>query len=685
MNIIIPMGGIGNRFSKENYRFPKPLINIVGRPMLFWLFDHLETEDDDIIYLGLLENLDKQFNLSQRLKIEYPEKKFEKILLDFETRGAVETLFIVLQSMNPDRLKYKTISLDCDTIYFESILKKFRAVSNETNVSFYFEDHQGKPIYSYLNIDENLKIIDVREKIMISNHANTGAYGFRSGQILKDYAIQLLDEAVGYSGEYYTTNLMKLMLQNNEDFRGIEIQKENFICVGTPDQLNEFLKLIKTKRSDQFQIRQMRFCFDLDNTLVSYPTIYGDYNSVEPIYENIQLVKELYEAGHHIIIQTARRMKTHQGNLGAVIADIGHVTLNTLQKFQIPYHELFFGKPYADIYIDDSAIHALIDTRKEIGWLIKQFDEQNLNENKKRVKGFISSRDFHTIEQLDNLIIKSSTCSHLQGEIYFYQNLPKDIEDLFPKFYRIETNEQAGITSLVIEKISGITYSHLFTNLCLTQGRFLKLLNSLKRIHFSIKTHLKSNIYANYFDKILLRYQQYNEIYLNLDQHFQNKILNSKEFLQIFTNFFSDYQQFQYGKGNSIIHGDPVFSNILLKSNNNLIFLDMRGCLGKELSLEGDLNYDLAKVYQSLSGYDFILLDKQDLLKNQSIQLYIEDLKKVFLNFLLKEYSNENFNFKHIQIITSHLFFTLIPLHNNFQHQIQFYQLAFQLYQQYLQ
>ena len=70
---------------------------------------------------------------------------------------------------------------------------------------------------------------------------------------------------------------------------------------------------------------------------------------------------------HYIIIQTARRMKTHRGNVGAIISDIGYITLETLKKFNIPYHELLFGKPYADIYVDDLAVHALIDTAKEIG------------------------------------------------------------------------------------------------------------------------------------------------------------------------------------------------------------------------------------------------------------------------------------------------------------------------------
>ncbi|CAF0868787.1 unnamed protein product [Adineta steineri] len=691
MNILIPMGGIGHRFSKENYRFPKPLINIVGRPMLFWLLDHLDTEEDDIIYLGILESLEKQFDLSQTLKIEYPKRKFETIILDFETRGAVETLFIMLQTINIDRLKYKTISLDCDTIYFEKILKKFRQLSNQMNASFFFKDNIGKPIYSYLKLDEDITqenyplIKDVREKIMISNNANTGAYAFRSGFILKEYCIEIIDQSVGDSGEYYTTNIIKLMLDNQEDFVGIEVNFQDFVCVGTPDQLNEFLKNLKLKQN-LINIRKMRFCFDLDNTLVSYPTIYGDYNSVEPKIHNIQLVRELHMAGHYIIIQTARRMKTHQGNVGAVIADIGKITLETLTKFNIPYDELLFGKPYADVYIDDSAIHALIDTTKEIGWSLEKNVLDNNNNNGKKIEGFVCSRHFHTIEQLDNLIVKSSSIDDLQGEIYFYNNIPLNIKDLFPKLHRIETNNHANISSIIIEKISGTTYSHLFTNLCLTEGRLLKFLTSLKSIHSSLSfdsiSNIKANIYENYSSKMLSRYEKYNEIYLNLDQYFENSsIINSKDLLDYFLKYFNQYEISLRAQHNAIIHGDPVFSNVLLTPSSHVIFLDMRGSLGKQITLQGDLNYDLAKVYQSLTGYDFILLNKNHLLSTTIVKTYLLQLNEIFQNFILKNYSN-NFNFNDLKMITAHLYFTLIPLHQNFQHQLQFYKLAIDLYNQ---
>ena len=51
-------------------------------------------------------------------------------------------------------------------------------------------------------------------------------------------------------------------------------------------------------------------------------------------------------------------MRTHHGNVGAVIADIGATTIESLRRYGIPYHELCFGKPYAQFYIDDLAVSA---------------------------------------------------------------------------------------------------------------------------------------------------------------------------------------------------------------------------------------------------------------------------------------------------------------------------------------
>lgn len=62
-----------------------------------------------------------------------------------------------------------------------------------------------------------------------------------------------------------------------------------------------------------------------------------------------------------LILQTARHMETCQSNLGAVNAKIAKKTLDWLENHKIPYDEIYFGKPNADIYIDDNA-------KTFIGW-----------------------------------------------------------------------------------------------------------------------------------------------------------------------------------------------------------------------------------------------------------------------------------------------------------------------------
>lgn len=98
----------------------------------------------------------------------------------------------------------------------------------------------------------------------------------------------------------------------------------------------------------------MRICIDLDGVIAQLKKEDESYEDVKPIERAIEKIKKLKENGHYIIIYTARHMKSCNGNIGKVIANIGKITLEWLEKYQIPYDEIVFGKPWADIYIDDN-------------------------------------------------------------------------------------------------------------------------------------------------------------------------------------------------------------------------------------------------------------------------------------------------------------------------------------------
>ena len=117
-----------------------------------------------------------------------------------------------------------------------------------------------------------------------------------------------------------------------------------------------------------------------------------------------------------------------------------------------------------------------------------------------------------------------------------------------------------------------------------------------------------------------------------------------------------DYEKNDKGV-KKIIHGDPVFTNIIINEYGKIKFIDMRGKVGDKLTIQGDWLYDWAKIYQSLIGYDEILLSKHidDEYKERTIDIF----KDYFINM----FSDGDFN--NLKVITKSLIFALIPLHDN--------------------
>jgi capsule biosynthesis phosphatase len=98
----------------------------------------------------------------------------------------------------------------------------------------------------------------------------------------------------------------------------------------------------------------MRICLDLDGVVCHVRDVGQSYADVEPIPGAIEAIRRLRAEGHVVILHTARHMQTCGGNVGAVIARQGKVTLDWLERHGVELDEIHFGKPIADVYIDDN-------------------------------------------------------------------------------------------------------------------------------------------------------------------------------------------------------------------------------------------------------------------------------------------------------------------------------------------
>lgn len=583
MKYILLCGGIGSRLN--NYSLPKPLNYINGKHMIEYIIENIHSDIIYIIYNIYL----KEYNFEEIIINIFKNKKIYFSCIDYLTRGPVETAYIGIKKFNFN--DESLLFIDNDSIH------NLPDLSNINDNIICYSKNYDKTNYSFIEI-QNDKIINIEEKNKISDDYCCGMYGIKNIEIFNKYANILFESNYKIKNEFYFSQLYKLMINNNESIIPIFIENTNHI--GTYDDI-----LLK---SDE---KKMRICFDLDNTLVTYPTIPYDYTTVKPIKNMIDILKKLKEKGHYIIIHTARRMKTHNHNIGLVIKDIALITINTLNEFNIEYDELIFGKPYADIYIDDKSINPYINNISYFGFF---------NNNSKFIHNKIENNKYNKIEKTDNIIIKHGKYKFMKGEIFFYKNIPNEIIDFFPKL--IKYNDDLNDPYIHIEHINGIPLYFLYKNNLITKKIIDDLFNILDKIH-TINNDIiitDNNIYNNYIPKIKNRFN-------NTDYFFDDSV-------EIFNKVTEIFEKNYEPKITSVIHGDFWFSNILLDYNDNYKLIDMKGQVDDILTLNGDIYYDYAKLYQSILGFDLILNNIE------FDEKYMSDMKKYFLEKCIQKKLN---------------------------------------------
>ena len=99
----------------------------------------------------------------------------------------------------------------------------------------------------------------------------------------------------------------------------------------------------------------MKICIDIDGVLCTLRKEHETYADVQPLPGAAEHLKSLKEAGHYLILNTARHMATCNSNVGMVVARQGKTLIDWLGENGFVYDELWFGKPHADVYIDDNA------------------------------------------------------------------------------------------------------------------------------------------------------------------------------------------------------------------------------------------------------------------------------------------------------------------------------------------
>jgi HAD superfamily hydrolase (TIGR01509 family) len=233
MNVLIPMAGAGSRFAQAGYTFPKPLIEVNGKPMIQVVVENLNV-DAHFIFLVQKEHYEK-YNLKQLLNLIAPN--CDIIQVDGLTEGAACTTLLAKELIDNDEPLLMANSDQYVEWNSNECLYAFTADAIDGGIVTFKATH---PKWSFAKIGDDGLVTEVAEKNPISDNATVGIYFWKKGSDYVKYAEQMIEKNIRTNNEFYVAPVFNEAIADKKKIRVKEIKK--MWGIGTPEDLNYFLE-----------------------------------------------------------------------------------------------------------------------------------------------------------------------------------------------------------------------------------------------------------------------------------------------------------------------------------------------------------------------------------------------------------------------------------------------------------
>jgi|TARA_R110001592_G_scaffold205167_2_gene455560 HAD superfamily hydrolase (TIGR01509 family) len=233
MNVLIPMAGAGSRFEQVGYTFPKPLIDVDGKPMIQVVTDNLNI---DAKYIFIVQKSHyKQYNLKHLLGL-ITNNNCEIVQVDGLTEGAACTTLLAKEFIDND--EPLVIANSDQFVEWDSNEFMYSMVADNVDGGMLtFE--ATHPKWSFAKLGEDGFVCEVAEKKPISNIATVGVYYWTKGSDYVKYTEQMIDKDIRTNNEFYVCPVFNEAIQDGKKIKIFEIEK--MWGLGTPEDLKGYL------------------------------------------------------------------------------------------------------------------------------------------------------------------------------------------------------------------------------------------------------------------------------------------------------------------------------------------------------------------------------------------------------------------------------------------------------------
>ncbi len=487
MNILLPLGKLRRTLDSDGYDKPLQLTLVLGRPVLFWLLDSLRfDEENDTVWVIVSARDESTYNIFSALSAEYRAMKVAGRLrfvpLYYSTRGVAETLHITLKYMSPTDLVKKTLCVNGDMLFNPEICVVSRTIPSNSAVCFLassselFVDEQigyeESSRWCYCEVQQaegeskwelncssdhvlgSCNIVRITDD-SLTRTVMMGAYAFGSAHLLQLLTEKAMKAAgTAYNGENLGfPDLFQVGIDSkDQNIFGVPMSGLSCTPLKCTVQLEHFINSAPSLNISHVAKASTRYLFQM------YGGILNDRD--EPRKHVVDVMQKLKCFGHHIIVSSSR------GRGAAAVKEL----IDKLELFAICYDEI-------ELHDDDRDYTVMVgsyvcDIRGDLHKALGIPGDSSLKLEA------IPPRHFNRVIIADGSVTKTSNVESLAGEAFYYENIPKQLQYLFPE-YLSKNSDNNGNLSIEISKVEGITFSQLMVNRCVDEARLQCLLRAI--------------------------------------------------------------------------------------------------------------------------------------------------------------------------------------------------------------
>lgn len=241
LTIVVPMAGHGSRFSEAGYTDPKPLIPVLGRPMIQLVIENLTpSRPHQFIFICQRDHIER-YQLAARLEEWAPGCAV--VVLDGVTEGAACTVLAAREFIGDGPLMIANSDQ-----YVDIPIDDYLAAQVEGVDGLIMTMTADDPKWSYAGLDAGGMVTRVVEKEVISDQATVGIYNFGRGTDFVVGAERMIAGDKRVNGEFYVAPVYNELIEAGARVVCYDIGPvgQRMHGLGTPADLDAYL----THRTD---------------------------------------------------------------------------------------------------------------------------------------------------------------------------------------------------------------------------------------------------------------------------------------------------------------------------------------------------------------------------------------------------------------------------------------------------